>query len=78
MKVPDGSHAECVLTRGKAWISDGQGSMSKQSNSSDCEYSQRLREHEVQSNRLSFIVPLQSTGYAAFAERKVRMLVRIA
>ncbi len=40
MKAPDGGHDLRMLARGESWTSDGQDSMSMQSNSSEWEYGQ--------------------------------------
>ena len=45
-----------MLACGESWTLDGQAGMSKEGDSPDYEYRRRLREHEVRSNRLSWMV----------------------
>ena len=57
-----------VLAHAGSWILDGQAGMSKEGNSPDYEYQRRLREHEVRSNRLSWMVMSASADMSVYYE----------
>ena len=66
MKVPDSGHEERMLACGESWTLDGQAGMSKEGDSPDYEYWRRLREHEVRSNRLSWMVMSVSADMSVY------------
>ncbi len=55
-----------MLACGESWALDGQAGMSKEGDSPDYEYRRRLREHEVRSNRLSWIVMSASADMSVY------------
>ena len=72
MKVPDSVHEERMLACSESWTLDGQADMSKEGNSPDYEYRRRLREHQVRSNRLSWMVMSAPADMSVYYESPVQ------
>ena len=57
-----------MLACGESWTLDGQAGMSKEDDNLDYEYWRRLREHEVRSKRLSWMVMSASADMSVYYE----------